>query len=242
MVCVDKKDLTDLLDAAENEGDGRVEHLIYYEWKAATQMQHLQVLADENAELNCLIDQRSVEHECEKSSLVGAIEDLQADLATSKEREMVLTDEHERLNGSLDADLEEIKRLQQDLAAAQKQNAEAEAAEMRQVLHDIYPTLAGKVISMHGDEGTRAYQEWSEVANKVFQAEQSTTAGAGLLGQLKRQDAMVSALRRLKAAEKRTGAASLCGLQEMVAASQERQDAEKALDVTLAELDGETNG
>jgi chromosome segregation ATPase len=86
----------------------------------------LSVLADENAELNCLIDQRSVEHECEKSSLVGAIEDLQADLATSKEREMVLTDEHERLNGSLDADLEEIKRLQQDLAASQEREQEAE--------------------------------------------------------------------------------------------------------------------
>jgi regulator of replication initiation timing len=122
------------------------------------------------------------------------------------------------------------------------QKAEANTAALYQVLHDIYPALAGKVISMHGDEGTRAYQEWSEVANKVFQAEQSTTAGAGLLNQLKWQDAVVSALRRLKAAEKRTGAASLSGLQEIKAASQERQDAEKALNATLAELDGETNG
>jgi Tfp pilus assembly protein PilN len=39
---------------------------------------------------------------------------------------MVLTDEHERLNGSLDADLEEIKRLQQDLAASQEREQEAE--------------------------------------------------------------------------------------------------------------------
>ncbi len=79
-----------------------------------------------------------------------------------------------------------------------------------------------------------------DVAQQLNQeyCSRKTTAGQSILDRMKKAEAVVTALQRLKAAEMRIGAASLSGLQEIKAASQERYDAEKALDAALAEYEG----
>jgi len=42
---------------------------------------------------------------------------------------------------------------------------------MRRTLHDIFPTIAGHIISLveAGKAGTNAYREWASVAQSVYQ-------------------------------------------------------------------------
>lgn len=56
--------------------------------------------------------------------------------------------------------------------AGRLEQKEAEAASLRQVLHDIYPMIAGHAINLEKAGETVAHAQWAAMAKKVYEAEQ----------------------------------------------------------------------
>lgn len=102
----------------------------------------------------------------------------------------------EQLKAERDALRRRVEELEQEKAelAGRLEQKEAEAASLRQVLHDIYPMIAGHAINLEKAGETVAAQ-WAAAARKVYEAEQG---GADRQALGKRDD--ISELRRQLAA------------------------------------------
>lgn len=59
--------------------------------------------------------------------------------------------------------------------AGRLEQKEAEVVFLRQVLHDIYPMIAGHAINLEKAGETVAHAQWAAAARKVYEAEQGGT-------------------------------------------------------------------
>lgn len=83
----------------------------------------------------------------------------------------------EELESLLADDIRRRNWLEMEKAelAGRLEQKEAEVVFLRQVLHDIYPMIAGHAINLEKAGETVAHAQWAAAARKVYEAEQGGT-------------------------------------------------------------------